>query len=126
MMMRYLMLVRVPDDASPAPQEADPAVWLAEVLRRGQHLTGERLWPPSDTTTVNRWDGTLAVTHGSFVEVAEHVVGFDVLEVGTPEEAVEVAAGHSVARFGALEPRELWPHTGGGRRVAAGGRWDRR
>ena len=69
--------------------------------------------PSSDATTVNRWDGTLAVPHGRFVEVAEHVVGFVVLEVGTPEEALEVAAGHPVARFGALEPRELWPHTGG-------------
>lgn len=111
MMMRYLMLVRVPDDASPAPDEADPAAWHAEALRRGQYLTGQRLGPPSDATTVNRWGGRLTVTHGPFVELAEHIVGFDLLEVKTPEEAVEVAAGHPVARFGALELRELWPHT---------------
>lgn len=110
--MRYLMLVRVPEDASPTPQEADPSAWHAEALRRGQHLMGQRLRPPSDATTVHRWDGTLSVTHGPFVEVAEHVVGFDLLEVATPEEAVEVAAGHPVARFGALELRQLWPHTG--------------
>lgn len=108
--MQYLMLVRVPDDAAPTPEQADPSAWYAEAVRRGQHLGGERLRPPSDATTVRRWSQTVAVTHGPFVETAEHIVGFDLLQVDSADEAVDVAAGHPVATFGALELRELWPH----------------
>ncbi len=114
MTMRYLMLVRVPDDARPTPQQADPSAWHAEAVRRGQHLTGERLRPPSDATTVRRWGPSLTVTHGPFVELAEHIVGFDLLQVDSAEEAVALAAGHPVAGFGALELRELWPHDSSG------------
>lgn len=108
--MRYLMLVRVPADAAPAPDEADPGAWYAEAVRRGQHLGGERLHPPSTATTVRAWEGAPTVAHGPFAEVAEQVAGFDLLEVGSEDEAVEVAAGHPVARFGALELRRLTRH----------------
>lgn len=108
--MRYLMLVRVPDDAAPTPEEADPRPWYEEAVRRGQHLMGERLRPADDATTVTAWHGVPTVTHGPFAEVAEQIVGFDLLEVASQEEAVAVAAGHPVARFGALELRALWPH----------------
>lgn len=111
--MRYLMLVRVLEDADPAPEEADPTAWHAEALRRGQYLFGERLRPPSDATTVHAWDGELTVTHGPFAEVAEQIAGFDLLDVASPEEAIEVAAGHPVARFGSLELRRVWPHEEG-------------
>ncbi|GGC18183.1 YciI family protein [Cellulomonas carbonis] len=114
--MRYLMLVRASDDAHPAAEDTDPSTWFEEAVRRGQRLAGERLRPPSDATTVRAWDGApgaagpATVVHGPFVELAEHVGGFDLLEVSSPQEAVEVAAGHPVARFGALELRELAPH----------------
>lgn len=110
--MRYLMLVRVPQDANPEPEDTDPRPWYDEAVRRGQHLGGERLRPADDATTVTSWHGVPAVTHGPFAEVAEQIVGFDLLEVASPEEAVAVAAGHPVARFGALELRALWPHEG--------------
>lgn len=123
--MRYLMLVRVPDDARPTPEQADPSGWHAEAVRRGQHLRGERLRPPSDATTVRRWGPSLTVTHGPFVEVTEQIVGFDLLEVQSAEEAVEVAAAHPVASFGALELRALWPHdSSGGEWVPAEGETD--
>ena len=110
--MRYLMLVRVPEDADPGPEDTDPRPWYDEAVRRGQHLGGERLRPADDATTVTAWHGVPAVTHGPFAEVAEQIVGFDLLEVASQEESVAVAAGHPVARFGALELRALWPHEG--------------
>lgn len=122
--MRYLMLVRVPEDADPAPADADPSAWHAEALRRGQHLAGERLHPASSATTVCAWGGSPTVTHGPFAEVAEQIAGFDLLEVASPEEAVEVAAGHPVARFGALELRRLAPHDPAAGVLAADGQGD--
>lgn len=108
--MTYLMIVRVPEDAAPTPEEASPQAWFEDVSRRGVHLAGERLRPESDATCVRVRDGAALVTHGPFAEVAEQIAGFDLLAVDDLDEAVEIAAGHPVARFGALELRELTPH----------------
>lgn len=109
--MRYLMLVRVAPGAGPsAGQDADPDDWAGENDAAGRRLVGERLRPSSDATTVRVRDGATLVTHGPFVEVAEEVAGFDLLEVASPQEAVAVAAAHPVATFGALELRRLAPH----------------
>jgi hypothetical protein len=48
------------------------------------------------------------VTDGPFAETKEAVGGFDILECGSLEEAVEIAAGHPVARTGTIEVRPLW------------------
>ncbi|MCL3861118.1 YciI family protein [Actinotalea sp. K2] len=108
--MTYLMIVRVPEDAEPTPQDASPEAWFEDVTRRGVHLAGDRLRPPSDATCVRVRDGETVVTHGPFVEIAEQIAGFDLLQVADLEEAVGVAGAHPVARFGALELRELVPH----------------
>lgn len=108
--MTYLMIVRVREDAEPNPEDASPEAWFEDVTRRGVHLGGSRLRPPSDATCVRVRDGGTLVTHGPFAEVAEQIAGFDVLRVADIEEAVGVAAAHPVARFGALELRELVPH----------------
>ena len=113
--MTYLMIVRVPEDAEaaevgPTPDDASPEAWFEDVTRRGVHLAGNRLRPPSDATCVRVRDGATLVTHGPFAELAEQIAGFDLLQVADLEEAVGVAAAHPVARFGALELRELAPH----------------
>ena len=108
--MTYLMIVRVPEDAEPTPDEASPEAWFEDVRNRGVHLAGHRLRPPSDATCVRVRAGETLVTHGPFAEVAEQIAGFDLLQVADLDEAVGVAAAHPVARFGALELRELAPH----------------
>jgi hypothetical protein len=47
------------------------------------------------------------VTDGPFAETKEAVGGFDILECGSLEEAVEIAAGHPVSRMGTIEVRPL-------------------
>ena len=107
--MTYLMIVRVPEDAAPTPGDASPEAWFEDVTRRGVHLAGDRLRPPSDATCVRVRGGETLITHGPFAEVVEQIAGFDLLQVADLEEAVGVAAAHPVARFGALELRELTP-----------------
>jgi hypothetical protein len=106
--MTYLMVVRVPADASPTPEEADATAWV-EATSDGQRLFGDRLRPPEDATCVRVRDGRTLVTHGPFVEIAEQIAGFDLLTVQDRDEAVRVALAHPVAKFGALELRELHP-----------------
>lgn len=105
--MTYLMLVRVPADATPTPQEGDPEDWVETTNAAGQRIMGERLRPTDDATCVRVREGRTLVTHGPFVEVAEQIAGFDLLEVADVDEAIAVAARHPVARFGALELREM-------------------
>jgi hypothetical protein len=48
------------------------------------------------------------VTDGPFAETKEAVGGFDLLECGSLEEAVEIAATHPMAEAGTIEVRPLW------------------
>ena len=53
-------------------------------------------------------DGRPIVTDGPFVETKEAVGGFDIIECGSLEEAVEIASRHPVAQTGTIEVRPLW------------------
>jgi hypothetical protein len=48
------------------------------------------------------------VSDGPFAETKEQIGGFDVLECASLDEALEVAAKHPVARFGAIDVRPFW------------------
>ena len=109
--MQYLMLIRVPANATPRPEDADPTAWVEDTTARGVRLLGDRLRPDADATTVRVVEGEMLVTDGPFAEVREQIAGFDLIEVASHEEAVAVAAAHPAARFGAVELRALWPFT---------------
>jgi len=50
-------------------------------------------------------DGKTMGTDGPFTETKEVVGGFDIIECGSLDEAVEIAAGHPVAQIGSIEVR---------------------
>ncbi len=107
--MKYLLLVCTdgePFDADPA--ELDPEPWISEVESRGIRLTGDRLRPPSDATTVRVRDGETLITDGPFVETKEFIGGFDILDCADLDEAIEVASKHPIAKYGMLELRPFW------------------
>jgi hypothetical protein len=110
--MKYLLLICTegrfdPDDHTPAELDAQP--WADEMDRRGIRLTGDRVRPASDATTVRvRGDETL-VTDGPFAETKEQMGGFDIIECGDLDEAIEIAAKHPMARLGMVEVRPFWP-----------------
>ena len=54
-------------------------------------------------------DGQVIVVDGPFAETKEQIAGFDVLECADLDEAIDLAAKHPMARFGALEVRPFWP-----------------
>jgi hypothetical protein len=76
---------------------------------RSIRLTGDRLRPPSDATTVRVRDGETLVTDGPFVETKEYVGGFDIIDCANLDEAIEVASKHPIAKFGMIELRPFWP-----------------
>jgi hypothetical protein len=104
---RYMMLVCT--DPAVDPREFDrmePAgPWADEMDGRGIRVFGSELEPPASARTVRVRDKRAIVTDGPFAETKEQVVGFDVLECAGPDEAVEAAARHPMARVGILEVR---------------------
>ena len=81
---------------------------MDDVDSRGKRLTGDRLRPVSDATTVRISRGQLLVTDGPFTESKEWIAGFDILECDNLDEAIEIASRHPVARGGKLELRPFW------------------
>src|SRR5271154_1874757 len=109
--MRYLLFVC--GDGVPAPEkmaamrEGIPA-WIQEMEGRGVRLAGRRLQPPATAKSVRVREGQALVVDGPFAETKEFIGGIDLIECGSFDEAVEVAAKHPVAQFHAVEVRRFW------------------
>jgi hypothetical protein len=104
--MRFLMFVTVDPDLDPVDES--PVPWVAEAGAR--RLEGDRLRPVSDATTLWPKDGGgTFVSDGPFAESKEFIAGYDILECADMDEAVEIAARHPVAKYGAIELRPVWP-----------------
>jgi hypothetical protein len=114
--MKFLLLVcwdaeqmdaqTEPDPNEPQDEEGFP--WLDDLQARGKWVTGDQLAPPRRARSVRVRDGKPLVTDGPFVETKEAVGGFDIIECGSFDEAVQIAAGHPVAEIGTIEVRPLW------------------
>jgi len=92
--------------ATPKKEESFP--WLDDLQAQGRWITGDQLAPPRRARSVRVRDGKPIVTDGPFVETEEAVGGFDIIECGSLDEAVEIAARQPVARSGRIEVRPLW------------------
>jgi hypothetical protein len=111
--MKYMMfVVSDPDAAAEAkPSDDDLTIdeWLEDVEGRGKRVTGDRLRPVSDATSVRISNGQVLVTDGPFTESKEWIAGFDILECDDLDEAIAIASRHPQANGGKLELRPFWP-----------------
>jgi hypothetical protein len=109
--MKYMMFV-VADPNGVEEPDADGLTieeWVADVDGRGKRVTGDRLRPTSDATTVQFAGGQVLVSDGPFVESKDWICGFDILECDDLDEAIAIAARHPMANGGKLELRPFWP-----------------
>jgi hypothetical protein len=114
--LKYMLLICWDANRMDAQEEPDPSdaaepesfPWLDDVQARGVWITGDQLAPPRRARSVRVRDGKAIVTDGPFAETKEVVGGFDLIECGTLDEAVEIAAGHPAAKNGTIEVRPLW------------------
>jgi hypothetical protein len=114
--MKFLLLVCWDAEKMNAQEEPDPGQesddegfpWLDDLQARGIWVTGDQLAPPRRARSVQVRNGKTIVTDGPFAETKEILGGFDLIECGSLEEAVEIAAGHPVAQIGTVEVRPLW------------------
>lgn len=110
--MRYMLLVCLEQSTIP-PREIEPetVAWVEEMTERRVRLSGDRLRPASDATTVRVRDGQTLITDGPFMEAKEQMAGYDIIEAVDLDEALEVAAKHPMATVGSIEIRPFWPST---------------
>ncbi|WP_377270176.1 YciI family protein [Peterkaempfera sp. SMS 1(5)a] len=106
--MKYMLLICVDESVEVTAEEASPEAWVKEVDSGGVRLSGSRLRPAQDATTVRMQDGELVVSDGPFAETKEQIAGYDLIECDNLDEAIAVASRHPVARFGTVEVRPLW------------------
>jgi hypothetical protein len=116
--MKYLLLIcwdtermngQTEPDPTKAPAEDEEGFpWVDDLQTRGIWLTGDQLAPPRRARSVRVRGGKKMVTDGPFTETKEAVGGFDLIECGSLEEAVEIAASHPNAEAGTIEVRPLW------------------
>jgi hypothetical protein len=114
--MKFLLLVCWDGENMDAQTEPEPTdtsdeesfPWLDDVQARRIWVTGDQLAPPRRARSVRVRDGKAIVTDGPFAETKEAVGGFDIIECGSLDEAVEIAAGHPIAQMGTIEVRPLW------------------
>src|SRR5580692_13047063 len=112
--MTYLLLICVPENAQLTPEEGaaiGPATdsWVTEMDGRGVRREGHPLRPVREAAVVRLRDDQVLVSDGPFAETKEQIAGYDVIECSSLAEAIEVAAKHPVASFGAIEVRPFNP-----------------
>ena len=111
--MQFMMFVcsdAEPDDKPEAKGEVQ--AWVDDLEKRNKRITGDRLRPKKEAKTVRVRKGKLLVTDGPYTEAKEVILGFDILECDSIEEAVEIASRHPMARAGRIEVRAFWAFEG--------------
>lgn len=110
-MSKYLLLITTDTTvpASEADRENAPDVeaWWRGLDDAGRYITGDPLQPAAQAATVRVRAGKVERTDGPFAEASEVVVGLDVIEADSMDDAVQVAAGHPMAWSNAVEVREF-------------------
>jgi hypothetical protein len=84
------------------------AEWVSVNDKKGSRIIGHRQDHVRKAKTVLVRKGQRLVTDGPFAETKEWIAGFDLLECGNIDEAIEIASKHPMARFGRIEVRPLW------------------
>lgn len=108
--MKFLMLVVTDPDLTTA--EEGPITieeWVAETYDRGLAIEGDRLRPPADAVTIRRRGGRVTVTDGPSGGTGAYIAGYDILDVDSLEQAIEIASRHPQATGGTIELRPCWP-----------------
>ena len=110
--VRFILFTYRDPDVQLNPEQratvpAAVAAWCDEMDARGVRVAGHVLSPVSDARTIRVREGELSVDGGPVSEQRLHIAGFNILECGDVDEAVEVASKNPGASFGILELRPI-------------------
>jgi hypothetical protein len=116
--MQFALLVYESPEAFAARNggETDPylGAWRAyyeALVKAGIYVGGNPLEVPETGTTVRLTEGKRRVQDGPFADTKEQLAGFIILELPSPDAALDWAARCPAASLGAVEVRALAPES---------------
>jgi hypothetical protein len=105
--MKYLCLVYGEESKIGAMSDRECVAYDEMLRARSKCVASEALQPVRTARTVRVRDGKISITDGPFAETKETLAGFYLVEAGTLDEALEIAAGIPPAREGSIEVRPI-------------------
>ena len=112
--MKYLFLLYADESGFPAPGSPEAQAqyeaygqFFQHIDARGVFQAGDPVQPSTTATTVTVRDGHTSTSDGPASPGGEQIIGFYVLDVGGPDEAVELAARIPAAAHGRVEARPI-------------------
>jgi hypothetical protein len=106
-MPRYMMFITHSDDlrveSVPQSLHEEMGAFVSENLRKGVLIDTNGLRPTSEATRVRQSRRRLTITDGPFTEAKEVVGGYALIDVGSKQEAIDLAT-----RFMEIHLRH-WP-----------------
>ena len=107
--MQYLMIICHDDSFAPTEVLVTEIVaWDKEMEGRGIRKYGNPLRPPSDAITVRVREGKRVLKKGPFAESKEKMCAYELIKCASPEEAIDVASQHPMAKAATIEVRPVW------------------
>jgi len=110
--MKYLCLVYIEPQAlaglsaeERAALDRDSLAYDETLQMRGHYVLAAALQSVATAKTVRNRDGRVSATDGPFAETKEVLGGFIFIEGRDMEEAVAIAGGIPMARYGSIEVR---------------------
>ncbi len=88
-----------------AELDRDSLAYDQELVKKGHFVAAAALQPVKTAKTVRSRGGRVAMTDGPFAETKEVLGGFIFIEARDMEEALRIAAGIPMARYGSIEVR---------------------
>ena len=88
-----------------AELDRDSLAYDQELVKKGHFVAAAALQPVKTAKTVRSRGGRVAMTDGPFAETKEVLGGFIFIEARDMEEALRIAEGIPMARYGSIEVR---------------------
>jgi hypothetical protein len=108
--MKVLQLIWIERDTTDQENAAMTAgimPWYEQTVARGVSVIGKPLDRPETARTVRVRNGETLISDGPFLDTKEFIGGIGILVCESFEQAIEVTANHPIARYNAIELREL-------------------
>lgn len=113
--MKYLCLVHFDGtllETMPAGEkrdlDRDSLGYDRTLVERGKMIHAEALQSPETASLVKVRNGQMSVTDGPYAEAREQMGGFILIDAVDMAEAVTIAAGIPLARYGTIEVRPIY------------------
>ena len=109
--MRYVLIISQDETEITGTDPERLAAFVAfqeEIAVQGLPLTGFRLQPTANATSVRVREDQLVIADGPFAETKEQIAGFYLVDCNDLDEAIEIASKIPSVRWGTIEVRPVW------------------